>query len=527
MSAIDQKVIQAKMWQVYAHDPMTWGQQLFAHHFKMATPMFHYELIEAVMKHRHVAIASPRSSAKSTLLVFLYPFHQIVFKKRKFILIVSNTFKKAAMHLDSIKKELAENADLMRMFPRITMVRDAEGDTIFKHQDGFTTMVLCKGVDQIGSIRGVKFGASRPDLILADDMEDDEMVKSSERRQQLRSLFDEALVPAGSPECQYVVVGTIFHDDSQMAKLVSPTQYREFYKLFFRAQEADGSSLWPDKWSIAFLEQLKKEKPNVFAKEYQNDPVAGSNTRFRRSDFRYYTQENGRLSLLDEHGVPEKSWAYAECRAAIACDLAWKEKRTSDSSVIMPGLLTPDSEILVLDYVAKKGMRPDETAEILFEMAGRLEKLTGNTVPIGFEKAMLENVTQWLLKREMKKRNKFLLTKELVWDADKNTRIETRLQPRYAQHVIYHKRGMGDLEHELERFPYGVHDDLCDCVQSLVQLLQFPKAKKEDAGSEDMFAKIRKFHIDEKYGRNRPEKKTGSKMAARWFNRVPARKAIW
>ena len=46
---------------------------------------------------------------------------------------------------------------------------------------------------------------------------------------------------------------------------------------------------------------------------------------------------------------------------------------------------------------------------------------------------------------------------------------------------------MGDLEHQLERFPYGTHDDLIDAEQGLVQLLQFPKAPSKAAIPEDNF----------------------------------------
>ena len=494
----------------------------------MKVPAFHFELIDAVKNNRFVAIAAPRGSAKSTLLVFLYPLHQIVFKRKRFILIVSNTFAKAARHLDTIKIEIEENANLRRMFPKITFGKDAQGDTIFCHPDGFKTLVLCKGVDQIGSVRGEKFGASRPDLIICDDLEDDQMVKNPERRLELKQLFDEALVPAGSPAVQIVTIGTIFHDDALMAKLVSAHHYPEYYKLFFKALEDNGQSLWPEKWSIEYLNKLKKDKPNVFAKEYQNDPVAGTNTRFKRADFRYYEERDGKLSLFDANGVVEKTYSFSECRAAVACDLAWKEKRTSDSSVLMPGLLTPNSEILVGEYISKKGMRPNETGEYLFSFVDRYEKLTGSSVPVGFEKAMLENVTQWLLKQEMKKRNKFIITKELVWDADKNTRIETRLEPRFSQHVIYFKRSMGDLEHELERFPYGVHDDLCDCLQALVQLLQFPKkAAKGAIQGDDMFAKLRQLNIDHKYGKKETKFNGGKKQASQFWNKIPAKKSLW
>jgi hypothetical protein len=505
----------------YAANPMEWGRDFFPHHFRLSSPEFHKWMMMDAMKERKFAVASPRQSAKSTVLVFLYPFHALMFKRKRFIVIVSNTFKKAAMHLDSIKKELVENELLKQTFPGLSLTKDAEGDSDFKHSDGFSCKILCKGVDQIGSVRGVKFGAYRPDLIIGDDMEDDELVRNPERRRQLLEDFNTALVPAGDRNiCQYIFVGTILHDDAQMAKLVSPTIYKDYKKMFLQAHldynKPTERSLWPETWSVEFLRQLMKEDPNAYAKEYQNNPVAGTNVRFEKKDFRYWKLEGGDYVLLDETGSVVSRDSLKTCRAAIACDLAWKEKRESDSSVLLPGFITPNADILVYSYICKKGMRPDETEELLFGMVERLESLTGTVVPIGFEKAMLENVTQWLLKQGMRRRNKFITTKELVWDADKLTRIETRLQPRYCQHVIYHMSGMGELEYQLERFPSGSHDDLPDALQGLVQLLQFPKAKLKPTQADDEFMRMRKLIVDERKPDKRPHKFNARKQFPQW-----------
>lgn len=494
----------ATIYGYYRDYSLLWFYNYFPHHCRLKIPTFHVRIVGAAQDSRFLAVAAPRESAKSTILLFLKPTHDIIFKRKRFILIVSNTFKKAAMALDTIKKELTENQALIRDFRGITISKDAEGDSEFTHADGFSTKVLCKGVDQIGSVRGVKFGAWRPDLVIGDDMEDDELVKNPVRRAELQQLFDEALIPAGERgTCQYIMVGTVLHDDALIAKLVSLDQgiYPEWKKLFFRARRHDGTSLWPEKWSLADLNQLEKDKPTVFAKEYQNDPVAGRNAKFRREDFRYWQLEDGEYRLHNEHGEVVSRGRLMDCVPAIACDLAWKEKRESDSCVILPGFLTPNSEILIEEYVTGKGLKPTDVAENLFVMADRLKKQTGQDPAIGFEKAMLENVTQWFLKQEMRRRNTFLLTKELVWDADKITRIETRLISRYSQHVIYHKRGMGDLEHQLERHPYGAHDDIVDAEQGLVQLLQFPRKVRAALNPSDEFDNLQKIARDFRSGK--------------------------
>lgn len=532
--AVNLEDFKQKAYAMFKADPLMWGKIFFAHHFRMESPRFHQEVINAAMETKKLSVAAPRESAKSTMLIFIYPSHGIIFKRFHFIVLVSNTFKKAAMHLDSIKKELAENQMLRETFPGIKIIRDAEGDSEFQHPDGFSVKFLCKGVDQIGSIRGVKYGAYRPDLILVDDMEDDELVKNPERRRDLQEVYDEALIPAGERGVvQIINVGTILHDDCQMAKLISRNHYPEFKKMIYRAHLDIGKpterSLWPQKWSVEDLHKLMKEKPNVYAKEMQNDPVAGLNVRFAKADFRYWRQEGADAVLLDINLQPVSKIPLKSCKAAVSCDLAWSEKKDADYCVLLPGLLTPESDILISDYVARKGIRPDDFVEQLFIMVERLERATGSHVPVGFEKSMLENVTQFLLKREMKKRGKFLVTKELVWDNDKQKRIEIRLQPRYAQHVIFHKQGMGDLEHQLERFPSGAHDDIIDAEQGLVQLLQNPKYEEVPQTSESEFDRVRQIMINAKSASKPKEQKRtqGGLIRKRggWFE-IPANHAF-
>ena len=165
----------------FADNPLVWAKVYFTHHFRIKSPLFHSKIMQQAMQHRFLGVAAPRESSKSTLLSFIYPTHQICFKKRRFIVIVSNTYSKAARTLENIKKEFKDNMVLQRDYP-ITITKDSEGDSIFRWGDGFETRVLCKGAEQMGSVRGEKFGAYRPDLIIIDDIEDDEMVRNPDRR---------------------------------------------------------------------------------------------------------------------------------------------------------------------------------------------------------------------------------------------------------------------------------------------------------------------------------------------------------
>jgi len=490
-------------FEIFKKNPLLWGFYYFPHHFRSRTPQFHIKILKEVMSNRYFACQCPRESAKSTILAFLFPEHRITFKKKRFIVIVQNTYLKASQSLETIKSEFRNNVHLRSDFG-VEITKDSTGDSVLTHPDGFQTRVLCKGAEQIGSVRGEKFGAYRPDLILIDDLEDDDMVRSPDRRRNIKDLYDNALVPAGDAElCEYIAIGTILHDDCLMAKLVSPNSYPEYRKLFYRAlykdrQNGDWRSLWDEKWSVDNLFKLRKEKPDVFAKEYQGNPVSGGLRKFDKEDFRQWYVENDHYILLDDEGRIQSKGSLSSCKASIGCDLAWEERKEADYTVVMPGYLTPNSELLIDDYFCERGVRPDQFEEVLFKVEEKLRKMTGKTVYIGFEKAKLEKVMKWFLKQAMMRRNQWLNLKDVSWVNDKISRIVTPLQPRYKMHSVFHKKGMGELEYQLMRIPSGTHDDLPDAEQILCRLLEYaPSQKKDEAPIDDPhFEWLRNNHIE-------------------------------
>ena len=496
-------------------NPLIWGKVYFPNHFRIKSPKFHTKIIHEATHNRFFGVAAPRESSKSTLLSFLYPLHQICFKRKRFIVIISNTYSKAAGTLDNIKKEFKDNKALKNDYP-LTITRDSEGDSIFRWGDTFETRILCKGAEQIGSIRGEKFGAYRPDLIIVDDIEDDEMVRNPDRRKDLKDLYDEALIPAGEfGLVQVIVVGTILHDDSLMAKIVSKDYYPEYRKLLYRAKKLTPNgtyeSLWHEKWSMYYLEQMEKEKPDVFAKEMQNDPVSGESQVFFKEDFRTWRRDSDKYVLFDKDNKITSMGSFKNCKSAIAIDLAWSERRTADDNVIMGGLLTPEYDLLIYSYIAQKGLRPDFINDYIFSLHTRLRALTGDYTPLGMEKAMREQVAKWDLQKEMRKRNHFITIKPIDWETDKIKRITSALLSRYKQHSIYHMAGMGDLENQLVRFPSGVHDDLVDAEHILSKMFDFSKAVKKEIEGDDEFQWWQKQAVAAKKGEIKKHFVYGSK----------------
>lgn len=486
------------IYRLFEQQPIIFGKHYAPHHFRDRSPYFHWIIISQSYEHKFFACEAPRGSAKSTILSFLKPLHSICFKKRRFIVIIQNTYKKAVGTLEGIKDEIRWNESLKNDFG-IELEKDAEGDTIFRSRDGFRTRVLCKGVEQIGSIRGEKFGAYRPDYILGDDMEDDEMVKSAERRQSLKDLYDNALIPAGDIKNLDVdIIGTILHDDALMAKLVSATEYSEYRKLFFKARfinskNGEKESLWPERWTVAELDEMERLKPEAFAKEMQGDPSSGSLETIKREDFRQWSIVENQAVLYDADGSVVSRWRLTDCKAAVGIDLAWEDKKANDFAAIVPGLLTPANDLLVDTYIYKKGLRPDEFETIIFDMDARYAAMTGKRVCFGFEKAMLEKLMKWFLKEAMKRTGKYLWFKDIAWGTtDKVARIMFRMANRYSQHSVYHRRGMGDLENQLIRLRSVAHDDLADALAMLPEMLSYAPSVAKPEKKMDLFKFLQK-----------------------------------
>lgn len=478
--------------ELFAQNPLAFGMYYAPDHFTDPSPPFHIEILTSALTYQYLAVVAPRGCSKSTLLTFLIPTHAICFKRCRHIVLLQSTFEKAATSIATIADTI--RTDQVKTDFGISLEKDTKGEVIFSHPDGTRVRIIGKGSEQMSKIRGEKFGAYRPDLIIMDDLEDDITAKNQELRAQVRMLFDRVVAKSvNKAKHQIIAIGTIFHDDCLIARLVHKDYYPDYKKLFYQVRmtrnifnpvdevcEAEEHSLWPERWSLEEIKQDEIDDPDTFSTEMMNNPSSGASAKFKKEDFRYWRMNEGQFVLYDGTDTVCARGSMRDCTWAIGCDLAWEERRTSDFSVALPAFLTPQNEILIDPYLCKKGLRPDELFEWLFVCAERLQKLTGSVGYIGFEKAKFEKIIKWMLEREMRKRNKYLLLKDLIWDADKLARIYVRLQPRYAQHVIYHQKGMGELEYQLIRIPSGTHDDLPDSLQGVVQLLTYPKpgAKK-------------------------------------------------
>lgn len=465
------------------------------------TPECHREWWDLCCQNNpYVAIAAPRGHAKSTAITHAYTIANIVFRERSFVLVVSDTETQATFFVQDIKKELTENEDLMKMFGIKGLAKDADTDFIVEFDDGHKARVIAKGSGQ--SLRGVKWHGKRPDLIVCDDLENDEIVMNKERREKFRRWVSATLLPCRSKTGIVRVIGTILHQDAFLERLMpqvgrkgviveglkvsyAPNAHRVWKAIKYRAHDTKmTTALWPEHKPI---EWLKKEREtyieqgmlDVWSQEMLNEPLDEENAPFRRGDFKDFTEEdhNRRFNYY------------------IGTDFALSLEQKRDFCCFVVGGIDQEGK-LYIPHVIHARMQSDEIEETLFQLAKQY-----NPEMIFFEKGQIFLSLQPHLLDGMVRRNQYFTYEALPSVTDKLSRAASIRARMRIGAVKFDKKAdwYPDFEEELLKFPRGTHDDQVDAISLLGRgLLRFASALSDkEVAEEEYDAQLREGEVHE------------------------------
>ena len=169
----------------------------FPRYFYRPSAPFHKEMHDLADIHPFLAFQAPRGHAKTTNFTFLRVMKSIAYRLNYFILIISDTWNQGVLFLDSIRNEIKVNSEFTHTYG-VTLETDKVDELVIRIANGDGTyhemMIRAMGAGQ--KFRGLKFRSKRPDLVLLDDVENDELVRSDERRDKLKRWFWGTLIPS-------------------------------------------------------------------------------------------------------------------------------------------------------------------------------------------------------------------------------------------------------------------------------------------------------------------------------------------
>lgn len=444
-----------------------------------ATPDFHHELWDLCCSNeKYVAIAAPRDHAKSTAVTLGYGLSTLLFRERKFMLLVSDTESQANMFLGNFKMALQDNEQLIDLFHlkrnekgQVVFLKDSESDIIVEFEDGHKFRIIAKGAQQ--KLRGLNWNGTRPDIIICDDIENDEAVINPETRNKFKRWFRGALLPCISVSGIVRIVGTILHSDSLLESFMpNPrdkktvteplkqwTTARKMWKAVkYRAYDSNWEELlWPTRKSLAdyrmkHQDAIESGTQDTFSQEYLNIPIDESTSYFKKVDF---------LTLRDSN-------AKGPVRYYITCDLAISKSETADYSVFMVAAVDEQKHIQIRNVIRER-MDGREIVDTLLAL-----QRTYDPEAIGIEEMQVSKAIGPFLREEMIQRNTFITLIPLKHGGKDKIQRARAIQARLrAKSVLFDKTEdwYPALEQELIEFPRGKHDDQVDCLAYLGLML--------------------------------------------------------
>lgn len=293
---------------------------------------FHKELCNMLDKvsqkkvKNHIAWSCSRGSAKTSYLSNIFLIHQVVYRKKKFVVLFSETSDMAGSFISWTRYQLKLNEKIRDDFGELLHVKPSLND-VDNRQEFITTSntkVVAKGLQV--QTRGLRHGSSRPDLIIGDDLESAESTNTPEQIEKSKKWFREELMPALSQDGTIVYIGTILCYGSLLDYVIRErkdfdsrryaaieqwserddlwNEWRDLYREdsedaydksleFFKENEEEmieGTKvIWPQRWTYYELMEMRENNGAVsFAQEMQNTPTDEERQIFKPEYFSYF-----------------------------------------------------------------------------------------------------------------------------------------------------------------------------------------------------------------------------------------------
>ena len=454
------------------------GRILFPEHFTLPETALHRQINAAIDDDslKKVVISAPRGLGKTTTMSIAKCAQSILFGKHRFICYISNSLDAAQRQTDNLKRELMTNKDVKRFFGSIRPDKyDGVDETFSKlswvaksNLTGKQTIVLPRGNQQ--QVRGLKFGAIRPDLLIFDDLEESLLLNSEEQRKKLKDwFFSDALECVDQMGAPYkiIYIDTLKHEDSLLANL---QELPDWHHVRLSICDENFISLAPEfKTTERIAEMVESARASGtldhFYREHMSEPVSKEDASFKSEYFKYYDEQDVELS------------SDPDVESFVIVDPAKTAKATSAySAVVGVGVNLRTNTIYVRDLVMER-LERDDLMDAAMTMCERLRARV-----LGVEVTGLDQWIEQPFRDEITRRGAMVQfvplhakkgKGELGYESGKVGRI-AGLVPYYRQGLIWHNKAVcGPLEQQLRSFPRSKRWDAMDALAYTLELLDY------------------------------------------------------
>ncbi len=308
-------------------------------------------LIDYVSRPRafpQLALGLPRGFAKTTV-VKLFILLCILFTKRQFILVISETLQKSINIISDVIDMLNE-PNIKRTFGDWKLGVETDRQDLKKFGfRGRDIILMAAGADT--GIRGITIKNRRPDIMIFEDIQSKTVAESQTQSEALMKHIIGTAMKTKSPKgCLYIFVANMY--PTKWSILRQLKQNPRWVKFIAGGILADGTSLWEELQPVEqlmaeFENDLAMGHPEIFYAEVLNDEHASVNKNIDLSRIPEYPFTDGEISagsfiIIDPSGDKAKSDAvsigYYEVYNGIPCLMEIVEDRMSPGTTIREAL---------------------------------------------------------------------------------------------------------------------------------------------------------------------------------------------
>lgn len=235
---------------------------------------------------------APRGLGKTVWAYLVLPLWALAHKHRTFLLSFSYNEKQAKGHLANLRIELAENELLLQDYPHLRPQRGQGAQNSATDVAIGDIRIAARGLG--GTVVGMRHRATRPDLVIGDDLEPMEDKYSPEIKQGLLRNLTAAILPMAAPHAAIGIFGTVTMYRSITHDLVIHGRGREHIDWVANAEfrsriwpgvledpvTGEERSLWPERWKLTPTHLGEhKRGTREFALNFELDPTPAEGTR--------------------------------------------------------------------------------------------------------------------------------------------------------------------------------------------------------------------------------------------------------
>jgi len=420
------------------------------------TARFHKELFSITEDESipMAVIVAFRGSGKSTIMNMSYPIWAILGQqKKKFVVMLSQTQRQARQHLMNLKRELEQNKLLRADLGPFEEQADEWGSYALVIPK-YDARIIAASTEQ--SIRGLRHGQYRPDLIICDDVEDLESVKTKESRDKTHQWLVGDVIPAGDLNTRIIVVGNLLHEDSVLMRLqqgIKDNNLKGIYRSYPLLDD-NNQCAWPGKYpDNESIGNLKKRVGNDTAwyREYLLRIISNSERVIHPEWLCYY----------DEIPKSREHFFFP----AIGIDLAISEKTTADYTAMVAALVYIVDErplIYILPHPINQRLTFPDAIQAVKSLANSIRKGDYPDVyveDVGYQRAFIHQL-----------QDDYCMQVEGVnfGRLDKRSRLAIASNSVKRGYVVFPRHGAEELIQEITNFGVEKHDDLADAFSMLI-----------------------------------------------------------